>query len=453
MNLKDRLRMMRAAGVSRTISEAQGTAGTAAPGSAAPGVPGNATAEPRLTTIGGQLHGEEVPTPFGPAFRIDTCYPAEHLWGHYRLAEIFTVPPAGWQRTGRSPAFTPFDPRRVVFFDTETTGLSGGAGTRIFLAGLGFFEDDQFVVRQYFLRDYHEEPALLHALAADLSGRAGVVSFNGRSFDWPLLTTRYTFNRSSTPLTGTPHLDLLYPARRLWRARLERCNLGTLETAILGRERHGDVPGALIPGLYFDYLRTGDAAPLAPVIEHNRQDIVSLVTLAALLGHLAADPLGLGRALADAGPGLHGLDLLSLGRWLEEQDDPATGLRCYGEARALLSQGAEARRAALALAQAHRRRGEHGHAAAIWHELAETEGTLSLTPLVELAKYYEHRKRDPARARDLVLQAIELAGRRRSLGGWLKEDPELAALQHRLGRLDRKLSSLQEGGIERSARP
>ena len=169
-----------------------------------------------------------------------------------------------------------------MFLDTETTGLAGGAGTAAFLIGVGWVEGERFHVRQYFMRDYHEEAALLHGLADELARFESLVTFNGKMFDVPLLDARFRLNRARFPLGDAPHLDLLHPARRLWKARLESCRLQSLEAALMGLRRHGDIPGEEIPQIYFDFVRRRDARKLARVFDHNRQDIVSLAALAVL---------------------------------------------------------------------------------------------------------------------------------------------------------------------------
>jgi uncharacterized protein YprB with RNaseH-like and TPR domain len=173
-----------------------------------------------------------------------------------------------------APALRGLDYRRALFLDTETTGLAGGTGTVAFLIGLGWFEGDGFVTQQLFARDYAEERATLLHLKDQLRGRAFLVSFNGKAFDATLLATRFIMNRLADPLSGLPHLDLLHPARRLLSHRLADRRLGTLEAAVLGFEREGDIPGSEIPQRYFDWLRRRDGRLMADVFEHNRLDIL-----------------------------------------------------------------------------------------------------------------------------------------------------------------------------------
>src|SRR5690348_5265084 len=183
------------------------------------------------------------------------------------------------------------DASRLIFLDTETTGLAGGTGTCAFLIGVGAVEGTQFVVRQFFLREYPEEPAMLAALAELLKPFEGIVTFNGKTFDLPLLETRYALARMKSPFARLLHLDLLHPARRLWKLRLSSCKLGHLESEVLGVHREGDVDGSEIPGIYFDYLRTGNARGLQPVFYHNALDIVSLAGLTVEMADIITDHL------------------------------------------------------------------------------------------------------------------------------------------------------------------
>lgn len=172
----------------------------------------------------------------------------------------------------------PPDVRRMVFWDTETTGL-GGPGTYVFLVGLGYLDDDAFVVRQHFIRSPEEEPAMLHAIAESLPQWPTMTTFNGVSFDLPLLRARMKAHGIKMDLSNVLHCDLLYGARRLWQRRLPNCRLQTLEEHVLEFKRQGDVPSAQVPQMYFDYLDSGDLASLDGVFHHNVLDIISLAGL------------------------------------------------------------------------------------------------------------------------------------------------------------------------------
>jgi uncharacterized protein len=449
MNLKDRLRMLKAAGAARNerppepVEEFSPPIGSGGP--AAEPEPGRHTADDaerslgEVTTAlaGGTIEGYVRQVGAGQAFYVETRYPLEYCRGPLALEYCFEIPGQGWQLLGRVPDNLHL--RRAAFFDTETTGLAGGTGTYAFLAGLGFFEGYDFVVRQYFLRDYPEEDAMLEALADDLASFDLLVTFNGKAFDWPLMETRYRLARRRVPLVGAPHLDLLHPARRIWKERLQQCNLQNLEAKILGVERVGDVPGELIPALYFDYLRSGDARPLEDVILHNRLDIVSLVSLAGWMGHLVTAPLD----PTPDGELVCGDDLYSLGRLFEDRDDPGQAIACFETSFARGFEMVSAAQVQRALSSVYKRVKEHDRAVAIWQEMLTGPGGLSLFPYVELAKYYEHVVKDVAAARELTLRALTIAERRRSLAGsygpaTLKD---LEAVRHRLGRLERKLGA------------
>ena len=209
----------------------------------------------------------------------------------YRRGE--TEPPEdggakGQRATGETREKSPPNVRRMVFWDTETTGL-GGPGTYVFLVGLGYLEDDAFVVRQHFIRSPDEEPAMLREIAAALPKWPTMTTFNGVSFDLPLLRSRLRANDIKIDLRNVLHCDLLYGARRLWQRRLPNCRLQTLENHILDLKRQGDVPSAEVPGMYFKFLENGDLSSLDGVFHHNVLDIISLAGLMiAMHEHVAA---------------------------------------------------------------------------------------------------------------------------------------------------------------------
>jgi uncharacterized protein YprB with RNaseH-like and TPR domain len=283
-----------------------------------------------------------------------------------------------------------FDLGSTVFLDTETTGLSGGSGTAAFLVGVGFADGDRFCVRQYFMRDYHEEPAQLLALAEDLARFSSVVTFNGKMFDVPLLEARYALQRGRFPLDGAPHLDLLHPARRLWKARLESCRLQSLEASLLRVRRNGDVPGDEIPHIYFDYVRRRDPRALARIFHHNRLDILSLAALSALACQW----------VSETGWAEDPRDIVSLGRVLERAQ---LHDRSEAEYRRALEGGGQTRSfALLRLAARAKRDGAYESAVAFWEEAAAAG---EWTALRELAMHYEHRLHDIGRA----LRTVETA--------------------------------------------
>lgn len=234
--------------------------------------------------------GRVVENALGACYVVENDYAADYQHGHTLLHA--PLPLSAVARWARDPRIAGCARESLVFLDTETTGLAGGTGTLPFMIGVGRFTGRSFRVAQFFMRGPEDEPALLAALADWLEPCETLVTFNGRAFDVPLVATRYTLHRRKLPVKETPHLDLLPLARRLWRDRLPSRALGSLEQHILGATRHGeDVPGFMIPLMYFEYLRSGDARPLKGVFYHNAMDVLAM---AALLGHIAqmmSDPV------------------------------------------------------------------------------------------------------------------------------------------------------------------
>lgn len=348
-------------------------------------------------------------------------YHLQHSHGELPLRWALEAPVEVLRLLGRRLADDPA-PKRLLYLDTETTGLAGGTGTYAFLVGAGFFEADHFVLEQYFMRDLDEEPALIEAVEALLAEFDGLVTYNGRGFDLPLLETRFVLTRRRWP-EHLWHLDLLPPARRLWAARLPDCRLATIETRVLGLDRVDDVPGALIPALYFRYLRTRRAEELQPVFEHNRLDVLSLVALQGWVARALADPDGL--ALAPE-------EYLGLGR-LWEPLDAERGIECY---RAALTRGlgSPSRERLLVRLGLRAKREARWHEACRLWEAAIADGSgFQFCPWEELAKYYEHRTGDLAAAHRVTSLALAQA---RARGA-----PETvqARLGHRLNRLQRRL--------------
>src|SRR5208337_715470 len=291
------------------------------------------------------------------------------------------------------------NPEKWLFLDTETTGLAGGTGTYAFLVGLAWWDAGGLQVEQLFLRDFSEEHSLLHELAARLAERPVLVTFNGKSFDWPLLESRFTMTRSIKLPQLSAHLDLLHPARALWKLRLGSVRLVELERHVLdaprlGWRREDDVPSALIPQLYFDYLRGGTAQPLAGVVKHNQMDLRGLAALFGKINSLLESrENGFGET--------DSLDLFGLSRFLHRkgEKDLAHSACAYALDAGL---PAEFRpQATRELALMAKRRGQADHAASLWHELvADPQETILACE--QLAMHYERRSRDLTRAMEFA---------------------------------------------------
>ncbi|HVN82318.1 MAG TPA: ribonuclease H-like domain-containing protein [Terriglobia bacterium] len=290
-------------------------------------------------------------------------------------------------------------PNQIFFLDTETTGLSGGTGTYAFLVGIGHWEKQEFLVEQYFMRDYHEEGAMLRALGDHLSQAQYVITFNGKTFDLPILESRFVLSRLHWPLNSGSHLDILHPARRIWRLRLRDCSLSNLEREILGVYRENDVPGQLIPMLYFNYIRTGVPRGIRGVLEHNRQDIASLAALAQRVSRLLT---GLSEVTAQPGE-----DLLSAGKYCRDLGQRQKSLEFN---RAALETGltGELRLQAMdRLAASFKSEGLHSQAVALWEQALRESVVFREESGRNLAIHYEHRERDFAKALELTERALE----------------------------------------------
>ncbi|MGE5620850.1 MAG: ribonuclease H-like domain-containing protein [Sphingomonadaceae bacterium] len=377
------------------------------------------------------VDGSYLETPRGNCFVVERAYPAGHPHGAYRVDEALEVEPEQLLWLGRDPRLAEMDLARFAFVDTETTGLAGGTGTYAFLIGLGYFQGGRFVVRQFFMEDLDAEEAALHAFAESLRSLEGLVTFNGKAFDLPLLETRFQMARIPFPLRDAPHLDLLFPSRRLWKDRLDSCALSSLEIEILGVEREGDVPGWLIPSLYFGYLRDRDARPLAPVFEHNRIDLLSLATLATRLARQHADPFH--PEMEDP------RDLAALGVVFEGLGLPERAALCYERAVALATSGELRGRAMVRLGTIYKRLRLRGDAIAIWERLAASGHAYTLVAFVEMAKHYEHVAKDYQKAERVTLQALAALELRASRFEPWRAEQQRRELEHRLARLRRRL--------------
>lgn len=325
-----------------------------------------------------------------------------------------------------------FDPRKALFVDTETSGLSGGTGTVAFLIGVGYFVEDGFRLDQCFMRDYDDEEPMLEYLAEVFKGKEAVVSYNGKSFDLPLMRTRFIQNRIPFRGDSIMHFDLLHAARRFWKRRLGACNLTNVERTILGIERHGDVPSYEIPQMWFDYIRTRDARRLDGVFYHHKMDILSLVALTAWLSRCLSSPDGTGFE--------HSEDRLSLVRVLFTQKKYEKVI-VQGKRLLEVEEHGDLRKECMEyIARSAKRTGDFRCMEENYVLLLQGHPT-NLIARLELAKHYEHRTRNLADAERLCAEAIDYLETRVALGRATEfEAAPLAAFQRRLGRIRRKLA-------------
>ncbi|HQO80977.1 MAG TPA: ribonuclease H-like domain-containing protein [Deltaproteobacteria bacterium] len=369
------------------------------------------------------ITGEEVNTGCGACFFTRSMFRAESYHGNIQVARLAGSDMKAAALLAGRPEIARMDLADAVFLDTETTGLAGGTGTFAFLVGLGWFEGRDFVVCQLFARDFHEEPSMLSLLQDMTAGKRFLVTFNGRAFDVSLLSARYILNRLEDPLAGMPHLDLLFPSRKLAGHRLENCRLVTLENEILGFTRTGDVPGWEIPSRYFDWLRSRDGTLLEDVFLHNRLDIVSM---AALVSHFT-DIVTRGNELPHCHPG----DLLAAARLHLQHGDNRIA-RAFLEALMGSPDPLVVRDAGRTLSLFFKRQGRWEDAVRIWQDMMVRDPG-DLFAAEEMAKWLEHRAYDHLRAIEIVETALS--------GSGTLSLADRSSLAHRLARLKRKAAS------------
>jgi len=345
------------------------------------------------------MSGEVVETAQGQHFETTRLFERHRRHGSVGIVDLEDMEPTLLDVISEG-AIKNSPPARWAFLDTETTGLAGGTGTYPFLIGVGHITPQGFLVKQFFMRDYGEEASQLAALSSYLEQFDVMITYNGKSYDQPLLETRYRMSRAKPPFARMEHLDLLFSARRLWKLRFESCRLVELENRILGVERQGDVPGDLIPYLYFEYLKTKEAFRLAPVFHHNAIDILTLACLTGIVPRAFDSPVS--HAFA------HGAEMAGLARWLrsaERFDDAAVLFRRAidkGLPDALMF------RTMWDLAMLEKKQGREDAAIALYTELTQCRNEFQVDAHEELAKFYEHKERNYSMALDLVEAAIRL---------------------------------------------
>lgn len=358
----------------------------------------------------------------GSCFIIENRYPFSYLHGGCSLGDALKVDGELIAALGGADC-EGLRADKLLYLDTETTGLSGGAGTVAFLVGIGFFEEDTYIVRQYFIRDYDEEAAMLTELQQDFSKYQGFVTFNGKSFDINLLQSRFISNRLRPSFREMPNIDLLYPSRRVWELKLESCRLSSLEENVLGEYRCDDIPGAMIPAVYFKYLEDSDASDIKRVIRHNKLDILSMVSLLTRLSTMLQSPL----SQTDGG-----YELLGLGKIFEADGNTHCMLECL-EACTGSEQYAIRSQAVKRLTSVYKRNGSYDLALEHWKAMETETSGFELFHLVEMAKYYEHKVKDIEFALLLVEKAVG-----NCLGAGLSGSKQYKELKKRRERLIKK---------------
>ena len=368
--------------------------------------------------------GHEFDTIFGKIFSSNHQYSDQHQHGAVPLKPFTKYEVlCEWAQAAHLAAN---DISEFIFLDTETTGLSGGTGTIPFMIGAARFNGDQFVLEQFFLRNPAEEKAQLAALSEFVDGTNAVVSYNGKSFDIPIINTRYILNRLSNPFDEMGHIDLLHITRRVWKRRLKQCNLGNIEKEILEFYRTDeDIPGYLVPEFYRNYVADGDASQIAGIFYHNEIDVVSLsalfTTLAAILEDPTSDKLS------------HAEDIYSIGRLMESLDREVLAEQLYASEHFLASTNEDLILSLLSRARISKRNKRYSEALPLWTQafsLGSTDAGL------ELAKYYEHVAKENLQALTITNQLSEKVNSPLTSSGKTEDS---AILERRRNRLLKKI--------------
>lgn len=384
------------------------------------------TSKPPKFPIESVVEGIEVDTPLGQVFVIDKTYTSDPRTINLPLE--FTASLENLSTWIGDPNIVHFNPETFIFLDTETSGLAGGTGTYAFLIGIGRFTKSGFRLSQFFLRDPFEEPAQLAAVLGTLDESNVLVTYNGKSFDVPLLNTRFISNGEPPPLNSFAHIDLLHLARRLWRDRLESRTLGSIEENILGAKRtEEDIPGWMVPSIYFDYIKTGDARPLTNVLYHNAMDILSLATLLNHISIILDDPHG--------GLVKHGVDLIAMGKVYEDMGKFDDAAECFLRGLKFELPTSIRYQAIYRWSIMEKRRDNMKKSIQLWLNAADYEDIYAHE---ELAKVFEHKLKDYSQAiywTELAIKIIESPA-------FPNHDRIIwqSKLEHRLNRLQGKYS-------------
>ncbi|MFC4809513.1 ribonuclease H-like domain-containing protein [Paenibacillus sp. GCM10023250] len=364
----------------------------------------------------------------------ESRYPLSHRHGTHRLDEWLGVQEA--MSAFDAGAGGTYAYRNALFLDLETTGLGVGAGNVPFMVGLAYVQDDAFVVEQMLIRHPAEERAMIGYLSAMLPTFTHLVTYNGRTFDWPVLHNRFILHGYRAFKWEPVHIDLLHPSRSVWRNTLVSCKLSRVEEERLGISRGDDVPGSLAPAIYVQYLADGDPEPLQGVFAHNETDMLSLAALAIRFGHFLAGGVGT-RVEVPA----EAEELLRTGLWLERMGKAELAEPLYAR---FAEHPRPSYRSLCLLAERDKKCGNWTRAVVLWQKAVRMSGEAVLPDYeahIELAMYYEHRTKEFGRALLLAEQALELAaGRRAGPRARGRRQGELDLIRKRIDRLRLKRS-------------
>jgi uncharacterized protein YprB with RNaseH-like and TPR domain len=364
------------------------------------------------------------PATAAPFLEKDFSYALDGRYGKVRLGGWLTLKTGDLGVIAGSNDFSRVDPRKVLFFDSETTGLAGGTGTIPFMLGFGFFGDQAFQVKIFVLQDLDREGEFLQAVAEFLrrGGFSATVTFNGKAFDFPLLETRFILQRQRFPLLELPHLDFLFPARTIWKNTYDSRKLGYLGEMLLGLSRGDDIEASSIPALYFGFLRTRAFSLIEPVVDHNALDLIGLAAV-VLLGVLYLDDY----SLTGDGGEIFGLGLLCERAGLLEK---AEGF--YKVAREVSARSDVGTLATRRLSVLMKKKRLYGEALELWRALCAGDDPGALR---EISIHYEHRERNYSQAVTFVEKALASAR---------QKPAQQQEMEKRLERLRKKIARLEE---------
>lgn len=378
-----------------------------------------ADVEKKALSLDQLVDGRWINTHFGDIFRGEFEYHLSELYGSLDLSEIYYFTSDDYRQCFQLPEIS--SPEDILFIDTETTGLAGGTGTIAFMIGLGWLNGDKFIVHQYFITQLSHEEGMLELLGEVVRRFRCLVSFNGKSYDIPLLTTRFVLNRLPFPFQDQAHIDLLHQTRSLWRLAMENCKLKTVETDLLNLYRKDDIPGDIIPEIYFDYLRTNDTEKIERIFYHNRFDIISMLANLILIM----------KSLKSRLPEVNPLVDFAKGKLFNRKNDIDRSIAHYRNVLESSISLTRRQKTMLELAQIYKKTNQYEKALPLWEESTDQQYPFSFEPYIELAKYYEHHQKDLEKALEIIESAMVLSPSRR--------ENERLMLGKRIARLRKKL--------------
>ena len=382
-----------------------------------------------IINIDKYIDGYDEITPYGNCFVASKFYPSNFKFGSIDISQANTINHETISTIGKDERLKALDLKKTLFFDTETTGLSSGTGTHIFLAGFGYYTENGYVIKQYFLRDFDEEKAFIFAINQLFEKFTGLISYNGKSFDWPQLQTRFIYHRQKNVLQNPLHLDLLHTARRIWKRRLTDCSLQNIERQILNFHRKDDIPGAFIPNIYFQYLQDKNPVPLVKIFQHNILDILALAALFNQVIKIYEAPF---INLTDVS------DLISLANSFKNLKKWDHAINIYEKLLEKDHNSKIKNEIAYQLSFNYKRLGKRELAAKSWNFVI-ANGFNKIEPFIELAKYYEHYNRDYKKAENIINQAFKLIDIQEELNDNYDLSDYRNDLTYRLKRIKRKI--------------